>query len=188
MHVILALHGAPGSQNGLDNSGQRTNNPVWGSTNSSVQRTLDIIRFIADNIGGMVDVIELLNEPAAGWIQTVDNALSDYWQQGYQIVREAAGNETIVMIGDGFLGVDVCGSRPQCCAKLTQSQSWENFLVAPEATGVIMDYVSSASSYVPNYACLSTEWHGTKLISSCTASMNTKYSITTKLISLSNNN
>lgn len=113
LHVILDLHGAPGSQNGFDNSGQRTNSPLWGSTNSSVERTLDIIRFIGKTIGGMVDVVELLNEPA-GWVQAVDTAIGPYWQQGYQVVREVVGNETIVMIGDAFLGVDVGGC--QACA------------------------------------------------------------------------
>jgi glucan 1,3-beta-glucosidase len=51
--VILDLHGAPGSQNGYDNSGQRTSNPQWAnSTTDNVARTLDILRFMVKNVGG----------------------------------------------------------------------------------------------------------------------------------------
>jgi len=122
IHVILDLHGAPGSQNGFDNSGQR-GSADWASNATNVPRTLDIIRYIASELGEMVNVIELLNEPA-GWVSDIDTAIGPYWQDGYQVVREAAGNGNQVMIGDAFLGV----------------QNWENFLMPPKAQDVIMDY------------------------------------------------
>ncbi|OCH95383.1 glycoside hydrolase [Obba rivulosa] len=122
LHVIFDLHGAPGSQNGFDNSGQRTDTPEWANGNANISRTLDIIKFISENVGGMIDVLELLNEPAA-YVSNIDAALPQYWQQGYGVVRQAAGSDIQVMIEDGFLGV----------------QSWENFLLYPEAEGVIMD-------------------------------------------------
>ena len=106
LHVILDLHGAPGSQNGYDNSGQRTSNPAWGADSTSVPRTLDVIKFIAKNIGGLIDILELINEPAA-FLPNVGNNLASYYQQGYQIVRNAVGSNMQVMIGDGFLGVQV---------------------------------------------------------------------------------
>ncbi len=106
LHVILDLHGAPGSQNGYDNSGQRTGNPMWGSDQDNVPRTLDIISFIADQIGGMIDVLELLNEPTA-FTSSIGSVLKGYWQQGYQMVRTSAGSSLKVMIMDGFLGVQV---------------------------------------------------------------------------------
>ncbi|KAF8626989.1 hypothetical protein AX15_004578 [Amanita polypyramis BW_CC] len=124
IHVILDLHGAPGSQNGFDNSGQLTNNPQWALQPENVQRTLDTIRFVVQNVSGLVDVIELLNEPAAFRSPQWAQVLRQYWQDGYNVVREAVGNGIQVMIGDGFLGV----------------QSWENFLTPPSAQGVIMDY------------------------------------------------
>lgn len=107
LRVIVDLHGAPGSQNGYDNSGQRTSNPTWGNDNTSVQRTLDIIKFIAEKAGGMIDVLELLNEPTA-FRAGIQDVLKGYWQDGYNVVRQAAGNDIQVMIGDGFLGVEVC--------------------------------------------------------------------------------
>ncbi|KAH9838253.1 glycoside hydrolase [Rhodofomes roseus] len=119
VHVILDLHGAPGSQNGFDNSGHR-GSANWANNSTNIERTLDIIRFMVDKVGGMVNVIELLNEPA-GWVSDVGSAIGTYWKDGYSIVRNITGTENTVMIGDAFLGVD-------------------NFLLPPEGQGVIMDY------------------------------------------------
>ncbi|EIN04828.1 glycoside hydrolase family 5 protein [Punctularia strigosozonata HHB-11173 SS5] len=124
IHVILDLHGAPGSQNGYDNSGQRTSNPQWANASTTnVARTLDILRFMVKNVGGMVDVIELLNEAAGFTSSQFAETVRQFWQDGYDVVREAAGGGIKVMIGDAFLGVD----------------SWEGFLTYPSAEGVIMD-------------------------------------------------
>ena len=106
LHVILDLHGAPGSQNGYDNSGHRTNNVDWASDDDSVSRTLDIIRFIASQLGGMIDVLELINEPG-GFIASINDALPGYYKDGYKIVRDVTGTDVKVMIMDGFLGVSV---------------------------------------------------------------------------------
>ncbi|THH16259.1 hypothetical protein EW146_g4349 [Bondarzewia mesenterica] len=65
IHVVLDLHGAPTSQNGYNNSGQRTDNPVWAPNSGNVTRMLDVLSAIASEVGGVVDTIELLNEVAA---------------------------------------------------------------------------------------------------------------------------
>lgn len=114
IHVIVDLHGAPGSQNGFDNSGQRTNNPVWGLNPANISRTLDIIGFLAKNLGNRVDVIELLNEPAGFTSGGFADAVRGYWSSGYNTVRSAAGGGVKVMIGDAFLGVSVCFLAPRC--------------------------------------------------------------------------
>ncbi|KAG6908345.1 hypothetical protein DXG01_005256 [Tephrocybe rancida] len=105
INVILDIHGAPGSQNGYDNSGQRTSNPVWALNPANVSRTIDTLRYIVENIGGLVDVIELLNEPAGfrgdHWAQVI----AQFWLDGYDAVRQAGGAGIKVMIGDAFLGV-----------------------------------------------------------------------------------
>lgn len=108
LHTIVDLHGAPGSQNGFDNSGQRTNNPTWGNDQNSVLRTLDIVRTITMKVGGMIDILQPLNEPAA-FRPTIASILPDFWTKAYQTIRQAGGNLTTVMIHDGFLGVDVSG-------------------------------------------------------------------------------
>ncbi|KDQ59273.1 glycoside hydrolase family 5 protein [Jaapia argillacea MUCL 33604] len=123
VHVIIDLHGAPGSQNGFDNSGQRTGDPVWAVNPSNVSRTLDIISFMGKELGEMVDVIELLNEPAGFDGGTWAGVTRSYWENGYAAVRGAAGTGVKVMVGDAFLGV----------------QAWNNFLTPPSANGVIMD-------------------------------------------------
>jgi glucan 1,3-beta-glucosidase len=124
INVILDLHGAPGSQNGYDNSGQRTDNPQWALQSEDIQRTLDTIRYMSGKLSGQVSVIELLNEAAgyisSDWAQTI----RQYWQDGYNVVRSAAGNDVKVMIGDAFLGVE----------------NWSDFLATPTSQGVLMDY------------------------------------------------
>ncbi|THH09164.1 hypothetical protein EW145_g2215 [Phellinidium pouzarii] len=125
LHVIVDLHGAPGSQNGFDNSGQRTSNPVWATDEGNVNRTIEILTFVAENIGGMIDVLELLNEPAGFTSNQWASAIRQFWGDAYSAVRDAVGSQIKIMIGDAFLGVD----------------NWENFLTSPSAQGVIMDNV-----------------------------------------------
>lgn len=126
LNVILDLHGAPGSQNGYDNSGQRTDNPVWATNQRNVDRTIDILTVIAQEIGGMIDVLELLNEPAGYTSDEWATTIRQFWQDAYNAVRNNTNSQLKIMIGDAFLGV----------------QSWEDFLTYPSAQGVLMDYVS----------------------------------------------
>lgn len=107
VHVIIDLHGAPGSQNGYDNSGQRTGSPRWALDQDNVGRTVDVVKFIAQNVGGLIDVLELLNEPAGFRGDAWESAVRGFWEDGYDAVREVAGEEMRVMIGDAFLGVNV---------------------------------------------------------------------------------
>ena len=55
-----------------------------------------------------MDVIELLNEPAGFMGSNWAAAIRQFWLDGYGAVRQAAGAGIKVMIGDGFLTVDVC--------------------------------------------------------------------------------
>jgi glucan 1,3-beta-glucosidase len=128
IYVILDLHGAPGSQNGFDNSGQRTGNPIWAISGqkadySYIQHTLDVLKTVAQLVGDKVAVIELLNELAGFRGQDWGQAAREFWQAGYDAVRAAAGNDVKVMIGDAFLGLD----------------SWYGYM--KEAQGVLMDLV-----------------------------------------------
>ena len=125
IYVILDLHGAPGSQNGFDNSGIRTGDPEWGIQQSNINATVNVISYIAKEIGDKVSVIELLNE-VAGFRQGFGDAARQYWQSGYRAVRDAVGTGPKVMIGDAFLTVG----------------AWNGYTIEPEASGVIMDLVS----------------------------------------------
>jgi glucan 1,3-beta-glucosidase len=67
---------------------------------------VDTLAFIAKNIGGMVDIVELLNEPAAFSSTAFQSTLRQFWSDGYAAVRPSTNSN--IMIGDGFIGVDVC--------------------------------------------------------------------------------
>ncbi|KZV62907.1 glycoside hydrolase family 5 protein [Peniophora sp. CONT] len=124
VHAIVDLHGAPGSQNGYDNSGQRTGSPQWATSQANVDGALDAIKVLASEAGSMLDGIELLNE-AAGFTGGVwPGVIRQYFLDGYTTVREAAGDDVQVVIGDAFEGVD----------------NWENFLNGDNATNVLMDF------------------------------------------------
>lgn len=75
---------------------------------------------MAKEIGDQVAVIELLNEGAgfrgSDWATTIRN----FFGNAYEAVREAAGDDVKVMIGDAFLGVNVSPSdRLKRCVSLT---------------------------------------------------------------------
>ncbi|KAF8910616.1 glycoside hydrolase superfamily [Gymnopilus junonius] len=124
INVILDLHGAPGSQNGYDNSGQRTSNPVWALNPSNVTRTVDTLRFLANEVGDQISVLELLNEGAGFLGNNWASVIRQFFSTAYGSVRSAVGNDLNMMIGDAFLGVS----------------SWTDFLTAPQGTGVLMDF------------------------------------------------
>jgi glucan 1,3-beta-glucosidase len=107
IYVIIDLHGAPGSQNGFDNSGQRTANPQWATNADNIGRTIDIIQFVARQTSGLISILEFLNEPAGFIGSQFDAVLQQYWRDSYQTVRQAMGNTLHVMIGDAFLGLNV---------------------------------------------------------------------------------
>jgi len=107
LHTIIDLHGAPGSQNGYDNSGQRTGSPQWALDSANVKATLAVIQVIATQLGPMIDAIELLNEVAGFLGSAWDTAVRGYWESGYDLVRQTAGDDILVVIGDAFETVDV---------------------------------------------------------------------------------
>jgi aryl-phospho-beta-D-glucosidase BglC (GH1 family) len=124
--VIIDLHGAPGSQNGYDNSGQGMGYPSWQSNPSNVVRTLQVIdtlaaEFSKSKYNGTVSSIELLNEPA-GFYDDVLGVVRKYWQDGYNIVR-GHSQSLIVVIGDAFKGLAF----------------WNGFMTFPAFSNVMMD-------------------------------------------------
>ncbi|OCB84685.1 glycoside hydrolase family 5 protein [Sanghuangporus baumii] len=98
LHIIVDLHGAPGSQNGYDNSGQRTSNPTWATNDENVNRTIEILSSIAENAGGLIDILELLNEAAGFMSNQWASTIRQFWKDGYSAVREAAGPPMKIMI------------------------------------------------------------------------------------------
>ncbi|CUM66131.1 uncharacterized protein PRCAT00003788001 [Priceomyces carsonii] len=102
LKVWVDLHGAPGSQNGFDNSGLRDSYKFQDGDN--VQITLDVLKKIGDKYGSsdyddVVIGIELLNEPL-GPILNMDQ-LKDFYTQGYNNLRWT-GSSQFVVIQDAF--------------------------------------------------------------------------------------
>jgi len=98
--VLIDLHGAPGSQNGFDNSG-RLGDIDW-LTGDTYSQTLTAIQALANRYAGDTDVvtaIELLNEPA-GWDLDLDT-VKQFYYSGWGNVRNANAY-TAVVIHDAF--------------------------------------------------------------------------------------
>ncbi|EPQ60446.1 glycoside hydrolase [Gloeophyllum trabeum ATCC 11539] len=130
LKMIVDLHGAPGSQNGFDNSGQKMDFPHWHSNGTNVARTNAIIKRIADMFkdnANVVTTIAPLNEPAGFDGQDVLDTVRQYWRDSYGNIRYPYGSSresnTLVLLHDAFQPLDY----------------WNGFLTAPDAQGVAMD-------------------------------------------------
>jgi len=89
LKVIIDLHGAPGSQNGFDNSGHRVGYPAWHTEPGAVDRTNAVIETLAikfANNPNVVSVIAPLNEPA-GFYDEMMPTVKKYWSDSYENVR-----------------------------------------------------------------------------------------------------
>ncbi|KAF8167367.1 exo-beta-1,3-glucanase [Crassisporium funariophilum] len=126
LKVIVDLHGAPGSQNGFDNSGQAKPFPEWHSNNTNVQRTNAIVKRIAakyKDMSGVVTAIAPLNEPAGFYGEDIlkfhyDSYGSIRWPYG-----TSRQSNTVVMLSDAFQATSY----------------WRNWMPYPQWDGVIMD-------------------------------------------------
>lgn len=98
------LHGAPGSQNGFDNSGLRDSYKFQDGNH--VQVTLSVLKQITEKYGGdeyadVVIGIELLNEPLGPILDM--NKLKQFYTSGYSQLREIAGPAQACIIHDAFM-------------------------------------------------------------------------------------
>ncbi|KAK6460605.1 glucan 1,3-beta-glucosidase precursor [Scheffersomyces coipomensis] len=98
----IDLHGAPGSQNGFDNSGLR--DVLDWQTGDNVQVTLNVLDGIFQKYGNgnwsdTVIGIELVNEPLGPSLNMGE--IEQFYLQGYQQLR-ATGSVTPVIIHDAF--------------------------------------------------------------------------------------
>ena len=104
LKVMLDLHGAPGSQNGFDNSGEY--GAIEWTQGDTVAQTVTAIKNLAERYSGdgdVVTIIQLLNEPAGFALDL--NAIKDFYYQGYETVR-ASNPDTVVCFHDAFQAFD----------------------------------------------------------------------------------
>jgi len=130
LKLIVDLHGAPGSQNGFDNSGRRLSFPEWQTNQTNINRTSAIIKKLASMFAGktgVVPAIAPLNEPAGFDGSQILSVTKQYWFDSYGNIRFPFGtsqqSNLVVMIHDAF--------QP-----LT---SWNDFMPPPDFQGVILD-------------------------------------------------
>ncbi|KAH9880942.1 hypothetical protein IAQ61_001236 [Plenodomus lingam] len=129
LKIVIDLHGAPGSQNGYDNSGQRLDVPTW-QTGDTVKQTLQVLKTISDKYAqpsfqDVVVGIQILNEPAQYWEDKIKlDVTKQFYRDGYGQVREVS--DTPVILGDGFM----------------PPSSWNGFLTPSDgsALNVAMDH------------------------------------------------
>lgn len=112
LKVVIDLHGAPGSQNGFDNSGQRLGAPTW-QTGDTVQQTLQVLHTISHKYAqpqyqDVVIGIQILNEPAQYRSNISLDITKQFYRDGYGQIREVS--DTPVIISDGFNPPDTWNS------------------------------------------------------------------------------
>ncbi|THV07475.1 exo-beta-1,3-glucanase [Dendrothele bispora CBS 962.96] len=120
LQVIIDLHGAPGSQNGFDNSGQKMDFPQWHTSQANVDRTKAIMERIANEFDA--PIYAPLNEPA-GFDDGVLPVTKQYWKDAYGVVRASSHPNAKVLIHDAFQPLD----------------SWQGFMTPPDFQNVAMD-------------------------------------------------
>lgn len=129
---MLDLHGAPGSQNGYDNSGLRGTRQ-WFSNSTNYARAINAIEvlvteFTNASYSGAVTSIELMNEPLPQSSSDIGD-LRSYYQDGYALIRNisavAASNGITVIIQEAYQGL----------------AAWEGFMPAPTYQRVALDTV-----------------------------------------------
>ncbi|KAF2681065.1 glycoside hydrolase family 5 protein [Lentithecium fluviatile CBS 122367] len=102
LKIIIDLHGAPGSQNAFDNSGQRLAAPGW-QTGNTVQQTLQVLKTISNKYAqpsyqDVVIGIQLLNEPLNPKLNP--DITRQFYRDGFNQVRDVS--DTLVVLHDGF--------------------------------------------------------------------------------------
>ncbi|KAI8321199.1 glycoside hydrolase family 5 protein [Martensiomyces pterosporus] len=102
LNAILDLHGAPGSQNGFDNSG-RLGSIHWQDTQENIDRTIAALQglaSIAKQYPNVVDAIEAVNEPAVWGLSK--QGIIDFYKRAYTAIRSIAPS-VLYVIHDAFL-------------------------------------------------------------------------------------
>ena len=125
LKVWIDLHGAPGSQNGYDNSGH--NGSIGWGTGSTVSDTRSIIQQIANKYAQQeyqdcVVAIEVLNEPLATKISGGPDTVVQYYKDAYGDIRIVS--DTPVILHDAF----------------ENGTFWDGTLTAPGSSNVIIDH------------------------------------------------
>ncbi|KAJ1909347.1 hypothetical protein H4219_006416 [Mycoemilia scoparia] len=125
LKVIMDLHGAPGSQNGFDNSGRKGEVHFMDNQNS-VDRVLESLRkmsTVAAKYPETVSHVQVLNEPA-NWALNVTR-IFELYDKAYEIIKNTSP-QTKMMVHDAFL-------PPEQVKQLINNKQWK------KDDGVVLD-------------------------------------------------
>ncbi|RAK81128.1 glucan 1,3-beta-glucosidase [Aspergillus fijiensis CBS 313.89] len=126
LKVILDLHGAPGSQNGFDNSGRK--GPVQWQQGSTVNQTLVAFNELAKRYlqhSDVVTAIEALNEPSVpGGVN--QDGLKQYYYSTLATVQ-SLNPDTALVLHDGFLSVDSWNGFMQSSNAVMDTHNYQVF-------------------------------------------------------------
>jgi aryl-phospho-beta-D-glucosidase BglC (GH1 family) len=97
LKIIIDLHAAPGSQNGWEHSASRDGSQEWGTTDKSIDDTIQIIDFLSSRYGKSpaLYAIELINEPRSPGVSL--DSLVKYYRGGYNAVRKHSSTAYVIM-------------------------------------------------------------------------------------------
>ncbi|XP_058096727.1 glucan 1,3-beta-glucosidase-like isoform X2 [Magnolia sinica] len=95
--IIIDLHAAPGSQNGLEHSGARDAFLDWGQTDENIQQTVDVIEFLTARYAKNPSLVgvQLINEPLSPGVSL--ETLNKYYKAGYDAVRKHSSMAYVIM-------------------------------------------------------------------------------------------
>ncbi|KAI2627654.1 glucan 1,3-beta-glucosidase precursor [Hypoxylon sp. NC1633] len=118
LKVMIDLHGAPGSQNGLDNSGRR--GAIEWTQGDTVAQTLTALNKLRDDFSSHPSVasIELLNEPMSPNLNM--DTVKQFMSTGTDNLE---GHNVAVAFHDAFLGVS----------------SWNDWGAASDSSSLLLD-------------------------------------------------
>ncbi|KAF8463657.1 glycoside hydrolase superfamily [Kalaharituber pfeilii] len=108
MKVWVDLHGAPGSQNGFDNSGQ--SGIVDWQKGDNIQKTFEVLKVMARKYGSeeyadVVHAIELINEPIS-WGNNKFDVTYQFSVDAYWKVKELCTNKNLqIIMHDAFVAL-----------------------------------------------------------------------------------
>lgn len=118
--ILLDLHGAPGSQNGWQESGQ-VGKVRWHKDEKNIIKTLQVIEGLVKRYGMHANLLgfEMLNEPHSK-IRT--RILQRYYEAAYKLIRLECGTKVWVVFSDNF-----------------KPRRWKRKLRAPKFENTIID-------------------------------------------------
>jgi len=142
LNVLIDLHGAPGSQNGFDNSGRKGN--IEWNTGDTISQTHTALNKIRDDFAehSNVAAIELVNEPQGSTVGV--DALKQFYMDGWGDLKDS---NVAVTFHDGFQGVNAWNDWGSGMWALLEDTHHYEIFDCPSGGMSISDHISEACSF-----------------------------------------